>query len=80
VANSIEHGYRDDPFGMIDVVATVTADAVEVKVTDRGAWRGPMTDQSRGRGLQLIRESMDEVLVERGDGTVVTMRRARDAA
>ncbi|MCU7730557.1 SpoIIE family protein phosphatase [Actinoplanes sp. KI2] len=79
VANSIEHGYRDDPFGMIDVVATVTDDAVEVKVTDRGTWRGPMTDQSRGRGLQLIRESMDQVLVERGDGTVVTMRRAREA-
>ena len=80
VANAIEHGYRDDPFGMIDVVATVTADAVEVKVADRGTWRGPMTDVSRGRGLQLIRESMDQVLFDRSDGTIVTMRRARDAA
>ncbi len=80
VANSIEHGYRDDPFGMIDVVATVTADAVEVKVADRGTWRGPMTDVSRGRGLQLIRESMDQVLFDRSDGTIVTMRRAREAA
>jgi serine/threonine-protein kinase RsbW len=80
VANAIEHGYRDDPFGMIDVVATVTADAVEVKVADRGTWRGPTTDVSRGRGLQLIRESMDQVLFDRSDGTIVTMRRARDAA
>ena len=79
VANAIEHGYRDDPFGMIDIVATVTADAVEVKVTDRGTWRGPVSDVSRGRGLQLIRESMDQVLFDRSDGTTVTMRRAREA-
>ena len=79
VANAIEHGYRDDPFGMIDVAATVTADAVEVKVTDHGTWRGPMTDVSRGRGLQLIRESMDQVLFDRSGGTTVTMRRARVA-
>ncbi|XVV14140.1 SpoIIE family protein phosphatase [Actinoplanes sp. CA-131856] len=77
VANAIEHGYRDDPFGMIDVVATVTEDAVEVRVTDRGTWRGPLGDVSRGRGLQLIRESMDQVLFDRSDGTTVTMRRRR---
>ncbi|HEX5201721.1 SpoIIE family protein phosphatase [Paractinoplanes rhizophilus] len=79
VANSIEHGYRDDPFGTIDVVATVTEDAVEVKVTDRGTWRGAVTDVARGRGLQLIRQSMDQVLFDRSDGTTVTMRRAREA-
>jgi len=79
VANSIEHGYRDDPFGTIDVVATVTEDAVEVKVTDHGTWRGAVTDVARGRGLQLIRESMDQVLFDRSGGTTVTMRRARVA-
>jgi len=77
VANAIEHGYRDDPFGMIDMVATVTADAVEVRVTDHGIWRGEVTDVARGRGLQLIQESMDEVLFDRTDGTTVTMRRSR---
>ncbi len=80
VANAIEHGYRDDPFGMIDVVATVTADAVEVRVTDHGTWRGAVTDVARGRGLQLIRESMDQVLFDRSDGTTVTMRRGRREA
>jgi PAS domain S-box-containing protein len=80
VANSIEHGYRDNPFGSIDVVATVTEDAVEVKVTDHGTWRGPMSDVSRGRGLQLIRESMDQVLFDRTNGTTVTMRRGREAS
>jgi len=78
VANAIEHGYRDDPFGMIDVVATVTADAVEVRVADRGTWRGAVTDVARGRGLQLIRESMDQVIFDRGDGTTVIMRRGRE--
>jgi serine/threonine-protein kinase RsbW len=80
VANAIEHGYRDDPFGTIDVVATVTADAVEVRVTDRGVWRGAVSDAARGRGLQLIRESMDQVLFDRTDGTTVTMRRNRREA
>jgi serine/threonine-protein kinase RsbW len=77
VANAIEHGYRDDPFGMIDVTATVSADAIEVRVTDHGTWRGAVTDVARGRGLQLIRESMDQVNFDRSDGTTVTMRRSR---
>nr|WP_296070241.1 SpoIIE family protein phosphatase [uncultured Actinoplanes sp.] len=80
VANAIEHGYRDDPFGSIDVAATVTPEAVEVRVTDHGIWRGPMADVARGRGLQLIRESMDTVTFDRTDGTTVTMRRGRREA
>jgi serine/threonine-protein kinase RsbW len=80
VANAIEHGYRDDPFGMIDVTATVTGESVEVRVSDHGVWHGPMADVSRGRGLQLIRQSMDQVMFDRGDGTTVTMRRKREVA
>ncbi|GLY01467.1 MULTISPECIES: SpoIIE family protein phosphatase [Actinoplanes] len=77
VANAIEHGYRDDPFGVVDVTATVSEDAVEVRVTDRGTWRGTGAGFTRGRGLQLIEEAMDEVLFDRGDGTTVIMRRQR---
>lgn len=80
VANAIEHGYRDDPFGMIDVTATVSGDAVEVRVTDHGTWHDAVTDVARGRGLQLIRESMDQVNFDRSDGTTVTMRRSRGEA
>lgn len=80
VANAIEHGYRDDPFGMIDVTATVTADSVEVRVSDHGVWQGPVADVSRGRGLQIIRQSMDQVMFDRSDGTTVTMRRKREDA
>ncbi|KUL42515.1 SpoIIE family protein phosphatase [Actinoplanes awajinensis] len=78
VANAIEHGYRNDPFGVVDVSATLTGDAVEIRVADRGSWRGP--GESRGRGLTLIEECMDEVLFDRGDGTTVTMRRHRGEA
>jgi serine/threonine-protein kinase RsbW len=80
IANAIEHGYRDDPFGMIDVTATVTTDAVEVRVSDQGTWQGPVADVSRGRGLQIIRQSMDQVMFDRSDGTTVTMRRKREDA
>jgi serine/threonine-protein kinase RsbW len=80
VANAIEHGYRADPFGMVEVIATVTPDAVEIRVADRGTWRPAPADVSRGRGLQLIRQLMDQVSFERGNGTSVTMRRMREAA
>ena len=77
VANAIEHGYRDDPFGQVEIAATVSAEAVEVVVADRGVWRPARSDVSRGRGLQLIRQVMDHVSFDRSAGTVVTMRRAR---
>jgi serine/threonine-protein kinase RsbW len=80
VANAIEHGYRDDPFGTVNVSATVTPEAVEVRVADSGAWRTARADMARGRGLQLIRQVMDQVALDRGGGTTVTMRRTRRAA
>jgi serine/threonine-protein kinase RsbW len=80
VANAIEHGYRDDPFGQVEVTATVAPDAVEIKVADRGSWRAPLGDVARGRGLQLIRQVMDHVAFDRSDGTAVTMRRSRREA
>ena len=51
-----------------------------MRVSDHGVWRGPTADVSRGRGLQLIRQSMDQVMFDRGDGTTVTMRRKREVA
>jgi serine/threonine-protein kinase RsbW len=80
VANAIEHGYRDDPFGTVEVSATVSAQAVEIRVADRGTWRPARIDVARGRGLQLIRQVMDQVGFERGEGTTVTMRRTRKEA
>jgi serine/threonine-protein kinase RsbW len=77
VANAIEHGYRDDPFGQVEVIATVSPDAVEVRVTDHGVWRPEPSDGSRGRGLRLIRQAMDHVAIDHTDSTAVTMRRSR---
>ncbi len=77
VANAIEHGYRDDPFGQVEVAATVAPDAVEITVADRGSWRPPLDDVGRGRGLQLIRQVMDHVAFDRSEGTTITMRRTR---
>jgi serine/threonine-protein kinase RsbW len=80
VANAIEHGYRDDPFGMVNVSATVTPEAVEIRVADSGVWSTARADVARGRGLQLIRQVMDQVALDRGGGTTVTMRRTRQEA
>ena len=80
VANAIEHGYRDDPFGQVEVAATVSPEAVEIRVADHGLWRPAGTDAARGRGLQLIRQVMDHVVLDRSAGTTVTMRRTRREA
>lgn len=80
VANAIEHGYRDDPLGAVDIVTTVSPEAVDVRVVDQGTWAEPGTGGFRGRGLQLIRQVMDEVTFDHGAGTTVTMRRLRGTA
>ncbi|WP_433725874.1 SpoIIE family protein phosphatase [Actinoplanes sp. CA-051413] len=80
VANAIEHGYRDNPLGLVEVVATVSPDTVDVRITDRGVWADPEPGGARGRGLQLIRQVMDTVAFDHVDGTMVSMRRIRRGA
>jgi serine/threonine-protein kinase RsbW len=80
VANAIEHGYRNDPYGVVTVAATVLPGGVEVQVRDLGSWRPERADAARGRGMELMRRVMDEVIVERDAGTTVTMRRAQSVA
>ena len=76
--NAVEHGYRDDPLGAVEVVATITDDAIEIRVADHGVWLPARADVARGRGLQLIRQVMDEVNIAHGPGgTTVSMRRLR---
>ncbi|MEV1286613.1 SpoIIE family protein phosphatase [Micromonospora sp. NPDC049679] len=74
-ANAVEHGYRDDRIGVVSVRARVADGVVELIVRDRGSWRSPAATTDRGRGLALMKALMDGVSVERGVGTVVTMRR-----
>ncbi|GIE50830.1 SpoIIE family protein phosphatase [Actinoplanes nipponensis] len=80
VANSIEHGYRADPLGVVEIVATVSPEAIQVRVADTGVWIAPNARGARGRGLQLIRQVMDDVTFDHDDGTTVTMRRLRRGA
>ncbi len=73
-ANAIEHAYGlgDEE---IEVGAELEGDLVEVTIRDRGRWREPR-GESRGRGIPVMREFMDEVDIDRrDDGTIVRLRR-----
>jgi anti-anti-sigma factor len=74
-ANAVEHAYRDRPVGSMDVELVDGPGSVRVRVRDHGSWR-PVPDARgfRGRGLDLIREVGDDVVVaadEDGPGTEV---------
>ncbi len=75
VTNAIEHGYRRHPEGVVEVRATLEDASVLLCVRDTGSWRERRPEPLRGRGLQLMREVMDEVDVDCSGGTTVTMRR-----
>lgn len=84
VSNSVEHAYIDQPAGLIDLTATVTTEEprrVRLILRDYGRWRPPPAeDESRRRGIPVMRFCMDSVTIEpltddRGlpDGTRVTL-------
>jgi anti-sigma regulatory factor (Ser/Thr protein kinase)/anti-anti-sigma regulatory factor len=77
VTNTIEHAYPDGA-GAVRVEGRLDPDGrVALTVTDRGRWRPPPSEPNgRGRGLIMIRASMDTAEVEATPGgTVVTMSR-----
>jgi anti-sigma regulatory factor (Ser/Thr protein kinase)/putative methionine-R-sulfoxide reductase with GAF domain len=73
-ANAIEHAYA--PGGAsFELEAVHASGTVTLAVRDNGRWRPPR-GQYRGRGLQMIEASVDEVDVHATDaGTEVLMRR-----
>ncbi|WP_052685117.1 ATP-binding protein [Lentzea aerocolonigenes] len=80
VNNSVEHAYPAPAQGTIEVRAQIGDDGtVAVDVSDHGQWRVPPPALTmRGRGLLLMRESVDEVVIDRSArGTTVRLRRAR---
>lgn len=80
VNNSVEHAYPGPARGTVEVSAHIGDDgAVHVDVTDHGQWRVPPPAlTTRGRGLLLMRESVDEVEIDRSaNGTTVRLTRAR---
>jgi serine/threonine-protein kinase RsbW len=78
-ANAVEHGYRSDGVGIVRVDARLGGDdALEISVRDHGTWRDKSDGGDRGRGLPIIAAIVDEMSVERENGTtVVRMRRSR---
>jgi serine/threonine-protein kinase RsbW len=76
VANAIEHGYLGNPAGRILVGLTIDGSTVELRVSDSGQWRVPQPSADRGRGMALMGRLMDDLVVDRGEGTTVLMRRS----
>jgi anti-anti-sigma factor len=82
--NAVEHAYRDDEDGVVDVrLARCDDGAVEVVVRDHGVWRPVPADPGyRGRGLTLVREltAETEVTSQPEGGTRVRFLLAPDEA
>jgi anti-anti-sigma factor len=75
-ANAAEHAYRDTEPGPMQVAAAVDVDGVlTVTVHDEGTWRPPDRDPGdRGRGLLIMRQLVDGMVVRGEQGTTVTLR------
>ena len=74
VSNSIEHGHRDRPDGVIRLRATVGADVVRLTIVDSGSWKPPQPEarSHRGRGIKLMQALMQDVTIDpETDGTTV---------
>ncbi|HTZ10376.1 MAG TPA: SpoIIE family protein phosphatase [Acidimicrobiales bacterium] len=74
VANSIEHGYRSDGGGGIEVEAVTEEGGVRVVVQDQGRWRPGDPDPWRGRGFAIMRRVARSVEVTSdSQGTTVVL-------
>lgn len=81
VSNSIEHAYRYGLPGLVEIEGRVLIEPantrrVELTVRDHGRWRtAPPHDESRHRGIPLMRACMDRVSIDTTDhGTRITLR------
>ncbi len=77
-ANSIEHAYGAGHAGNLRIQANLTTDGdALVVVADDGGWRPPITKAgTRGRGLAMVAEAVDDFSIDaEPGGTVVRLRR-----
>jgi serine phosphatase RsbU (regulator of sigma subunit)/anti-sigma regulatory factor (Ser/Thr protein kinase) len=74
-ANAVEHAYGPGD-AAIDLSADLLDGEATVTVGDRGGWREPRGG-NRGRGIPVMREFMDDVVIDRSEGgtTVRLVRR-----
>jgi anti-sigma regulatory factor (Ser/Thr protein kinase) len=76
-ANSIEHAYRSTARGTVRVQANLTTGGEALLVVaDDGGWRQPVSKAgTRGRGLAMVAEAVDDFAIDAEPGrTVVRMR------
>jgi serine phosphatase RsbU (regulator of sigma subunit)/anti-sigma regulatory factor (Ser/Thr protein kinase) len=72
--NAVEHAYPEGG-GLLRVEATMIDGEVVCCVTDTGKWHDNAARATRGNGLPIIRELMDDVVIDRRTtGTTVTVR------
>jgi serine phosphatase RsbU (regulator of sigma subunit)/anti-sigma regulatory factor (Ser/Thr protein kinase) len=74
--NAIEHGYQGGDTGTIHLVLEHGPRELGITIEDHGAWRTPIPDPERGRGIQIMRAVMNEARIEHASGgTRVTLMR-----
>jgi serine/threonine-protein kinase RsbW len=75
LANSVEHAYRRDQPGTMDLTIMVDPDTASFSVIDHGSWKhsAPARGNTRGHGLRMIRALAGEVhLNPSSHGTTLT--------
>lgn len=89
LTNVLRHAYADDPAGRVDLRVVVFGGRFLARVRDRGrpvradalAMRQPAVDAEAGRGLMLVRRTMDRVRYgRRGQVNFVHLERRAKAA
>ncbi|WP_118913786.1 SpoIIE family protein phosphatase [Mycobacterium shigaense] len=77
IANAIEHGHRGSSGGgTVSVKATMYVDQLHLTISDTGTWKEPypVEDDTRGRGIALMRGLMEHFAIRSSDtGTTVQM-------
>jgi serine/threonine-protein kinase RsbW len=77
-ANGVEHAYRNQEPGVIDVTVWTESDALCVQIRDHGVWREPAAGPrsvGHGLGMVLMRRLIDCVLIHHDHrGTTVLLR------
>ena len=72
--NAIEHGYGNGE-GTIRISLAHRGETLEIVVSDDGTWREPVPDITRGRGLMIMRNVMEEIdLRHTPRGTRISLR------
>jgi serine/threonine-protein kinase RsbW len=86
-SNIIEHAYRGDDSGTIDITVTTTGDCITIRLIDQGIPFNPINipepdisaslkeRSNHGLGLYFMRKLMDDIRFEfsEGNGNVLTM-------